>query len=362
MMKKKKYIIAIVIAVIAGGYYWYSQRSADTQAVQYKTVAAERGDLTISVSASGQAEAVSRVDLKPVVAGDAIEVVAVYVKNDQAVKKGDMIALLDSKDAQKTVRNAELSLESAETKYIQAKRDFDKEKINRLSLDGQKISLEQSKNTLRDAKEKLNDYSIKAPFDGIVTGLSVGAGDSVSRSDVLASVITKDVHAVVSINEIDASQVKVDNEVTVKIGALDDATITGKITKIDTIGKTVQNVVSYGAEIFFDGQNDLLKPGMSVSATIITDVKQNTIIVPSGAVKARNGNNYVEVLNDDSSVPRQVPVEIGLTNNTETEIASGLKAGDKVVTQTINPNADGATTASGGSSVRLPGLGGGRGL
>lgn len=349
----KKYLAIIVIVVIGGGYYWYNKAYPSIQPVQYKTAMVEKGPLVISVSASGQVEAVNQVDLKPVVAGDAIEVVKVYVKNDQVVKKGDLIALLDSKDAQKSVRNAELNLIGAEAKYKQAKRDFDHDAINKLNLEQQKVSLRQSQNSLTDAKEKLNDYSVRAPFDGIVTGLSVGAGDSVSRSDVLASVITRDVQAKVSINEIDAPLVKVGSKVTIKIGALPGVTITGKVIKIDTIGQIIQNVVSYNAEISFDEQNELLKPGMSVSAAIIIDVAQNVIKVPNSAVKNKGGQNYVEILNGKS--PTQISIEIGVTNNIETEIVSGIKIGDKVVTQVINPN---AKTTTSGSGLRLPGMSG----
>lgn len=352
----KKYISVIAIALIGGGYYWYSKSHSATQPVQYKTAVVEKGTLVVSVVGSGQAEAVSQVDLKPVIAGDAIEVKGVYVKNDQEVKRGDLIALLDSKDAMKAVRNASLSLETAKNKYTQAERDLKNDKINQLGLDAQEISVQQSENSLADAREKLNDYSIKAPFDGIVTGLSVGVGDSVSRSDILASVITKDVHAVVAINEIDAAQVKVDNKVTIKLSALSDATLTGKVTKIDTIGKTTQGVVSYNAEISFDEQNDLLKPGMSVSASIIIEVKQNVVIVPNSALKNKSGQNYVETLAGAS--PVQVNVEVGMANNTDTEIISGINVGDKVITQIIDPSATVKTTASGGG-MRLPGMGGG---
>jgi RND family efflux transporter MFP subunit len=356
---KNKYIwLAIAIIIIGGSYYWYKKTHTTSQASQYKTTVVEKGTLVVAVSASGQAEAVNQVDLKSVAAGDAINVMQVYVKNDQTVKKGDLIALLDSKDAQKTVRNAELNLESAKNKYTQAQRDYNSDKINKLSLEAQKLTLEQSENSLADTKEKLDDYSIRAPFDGIVTGLSVGAGDSVSRSDIIASIITREVHAVVSINEIDAAQVKVDNKVTITIGALADATITGKVTKIDTIGQTVQNVVTYNAEISFEQQNELLKPGMSVSAAIVTNTKQDVIVVPSGAIKTQGRKSYVEVLNSGTT-PKQFTVEIGLANNTETEIVNGLNVGDKVVTQTINSSATNSSTTSTTSGIKLPGLGGG---
>jgi len=351
----KKYIAIIAIVVIGGGFYWYSKSTSNNQPVQYKTAVVEKGTLVVSVAGSGQAEAVNQVDLKPVIAGDAIEVVVVYVKNDQAVKKGDMIALLDSKDAQKSVRNALLDLESAKNKYSQVKTDYNKDKLTRTDKQAQKITVTQKENSLGDAREKLSDYYVRAPFDGIVTGLNVSVGDSVSRSDVLASVITRDVHAKVSINEIDAAQVKVGNKATIKLNALADTTITGKVTKIDTIGQTTQGVVSYNAEIAFDNQNELLKPGMSISAAIIIDVKQDVVIVPNSALKNKSGQSYVEIL--EGATPRQVNVEIGAANNAETEILSGINVGNTVVTQTIDPNVAAKTTT--GSGMRLPGMGGG---
>jgi len=99
-----------------------------------------------------------------------------------------------------------------------------------------------------------------------------------------------------------------------------------------------------------------IKPYMSVSASIITGTKPDVLMIPNSAVKSQGDNTYVEVLNGD--IPSQVTVEIGSVNNTDTEIVSGLKTGDKVVTQTIDPNAK-ATTASGGQGgFRMPGLGG----
>ena len=183
---KKPAIIMAILLVIAGSLYWYSKSKTKTGIVQYKTVAAEKGMLLVSVTGTGQLEAQSQVDLKSVAAGDAIDVVKVYVENDQLVKKGEMIALLDMEDAQKAIRDAELNLDSAENKYEQIK-DGDPTKDEKKA---QKIVIEQKENSLADTKEKLNDYYIRAPFDGIVTGLSVETGDSVSRSDIIASVIT----------------------------------------------------------------------------------------------------------------------------------------------------------------------------
>jgi len=352
---KKPAIIMAILLVIAGSLYWYSKSKTKTGIVQYKTVAAEKGMLLVSVTGTGQLEAQSQVDLKSVAAGDAIDVVKVYVENDQLVKKGEMIALLDMEDAQKAIRDAELNLDSAENKYEQIK-DGDPTKDEKKA---QKIVIEQKENSLADTKEKLNDYYIRAPFDGIVTGLSVETGDSVSRSDIIASVITKDIVAQISLNEVDAVGVKVDDKVNLKIDALSEIGFTGKVSKIDTIGTVSQGVTSYGAEIELDSQNELLKPGMNVSASITVDSKSDVLLISSGAVKVQGDESYVEVLKDGKKVPEKITVEIGLTNGVESEISSGLNVGDQVVTQAIDPNAK-STTSSSSSSFRMPGMGGGR--
>ncbi|MDO9231105.1 MAG: efflux RND transporter periplasmic adaptor subunit [bacterium] len=353
---KKNYLwIIIGLIIIGGSYYWYSKSKTTATAVQYKTAVAEKGTLLVTVTGTGQLEAQSQVDLKPVVAGDAIDVKNVYVKNDQGVKKGQMIALLDTEEAQKAIRNAELDLNSAKNKYSEIKDDDASDKYDKKA---QKITIEQKENSLNDAKEKLQDYYIRAPFDGIVTGLSVEAGDSVSRTDILASVITKNIIAKISLNEVDAVDVKVEDKVTLKIDALSEISFTGKVSKIDTIGTVSQGVTSYGAEIELDNQNELLKPGMNVSASIATASKADVILIPSGAIKNQNDESYVEVLNN-GQIPKKTTIKVGLTNSTQTEVISGINIGDKIVTQTISATAKTTTASNQNSSLRIPGIGGG---
>jgi membrane fusion protein, macrolide-specific efflux system len=352
---KKSYLIIVVLVIVGGSYYWYSQNKKSTGQIRYITAVAEKGTLSISVAGSGQAEAVSQVDLKPVVAGDAIDVVNVYVKNDQEVKKGDLIALLDPEDAQKAVRNAELDLESAENRYKQVKENYEDDEADKYDKKSQAITVEQKKNALSDAKKNLSDYYIRAPFEGIVTGLSVSSGDSVSRSDILASVITEEIQAKVSLNEVDAVRVKVGDTAELVFDALPDLKVSGKVIKIDTIGTLSQDVATYNAEISLDLQPELLKPGMNVSVNIITDVKEGAVIIPSGAMKTENSISYVEILK--GGVVERKTVEVGSSNDTQTEILSGLNAGDKVVTQTISASASGSTSSS-SSQTRIPGMGG----
>ncbi len=228
---------------------------------------------------------------------------------------------------------------------IQSTIKTDKDAINNADLDiaSQKLSLQQSQNALLDAQNTLADYSIRAPFDGEVAALNVQKGDSVSGGTVIATFITQKKMAEISLNEVDAAKVQVGQKATLTFDAINGLSLTGQVAQIDTIGTVTQGVVSYNVKIIFDTQDDRVKSGMSVSAAIITDVKQDVLLVPNAAVKS-NGEQYVEIL--ENNIPRSQTVETGLSNDTMTEITSGLKEGDKVVTQTITANTANTTQTS----------------
>ncbi len=387
-LKKHKIIYSLILlAILGGSYYWYiTKKSTNQEATTYKTETVEKGDLSVLVSGSGQIEPKSQVDLKGVVAGDAIEVVAVYVKNDQEVVKNQKIALLDSGDAQKSIRNAELNLESAKVKYASVKRSYDRDQVSKYDKETQKLAVEQAENSLQDAKENLEDYYITAPFDGVVTDLAVEAGDSISQSDILASVITKEMVANITLNEVDAAKVKVGNKATLTFDALSDLTVSGTVSKVDTIGTVESGVVSYGIEIEFESSSEYLKPGMSANAEIEIESKSDILTISSSAIKTNGDKKYVLVVSVNSSQTasetqgitsaqpmlsqfQRKEIVTGISNDTQTEIVSGLSEGDVVVisssaSTTTSKSSSGATTSSSGSILPTmsgggPGSGGG---
>lgn len=360
--------IALVLMLGGAGYYFgvYRPSKATEETMStVRTVKAQKEDLRVSVTGSGQVYARDEVSLKPVAAGDAIEVLSVSVKNDQEVKEGDLIAVLDTGDAVKAVRDATLSLRSAEIKMKQTEDLYDKEtKDDKLNRQSQEVAVAQAKNKLADAKADLEDYNIRAPFDGVVTSLSVSAGDSVSRDDAVASVISKELYAKVSLNEVDAAGVKTGDAVSLTFDALDGKTVEGTVSKIDTIGTVSQNVVTYNAEIAFDSLSvENLKPGMSVDVEVVTEEKTGAVTVPIVAVKTdRSGASFVVVRSDDGS-DRRVTVETGLSTDTSVEITKGLSEGQEVVirTETSSTSASSSEKRS-GSALMMggAGMGGGR--
>ena len=228
---------------------------------------------------------------------------------------------------------------------------------NRIDLKSQKLTVEQKENALLDAQEKLANYFIRAPFDSVVANIDIKDGDSVSAGTAIATLITKQRIAEISLNEVDVAKIKIGQKVILTFDAVPDLNITGEVTEIDIIGTVTQGVVTYNVKIVFDTQDERVKPGMSVSAAIITDTKQDVLLVPNSAIKSNGNGQYVEVLTNN--MPQSQSVEIGLSNDTMTEIINGLKEGDRVVTQTITANTA-TQTQSQSTGFRIPGLGGSR--
>lgn len=221
-----------------------------------------------------------------------------------------------------------------------------------LDIQSQELTIKQRENALLDAKQSLADYYIRAPFDGVITKLSVKKGDSVSGGTVIATLITKQYIAEISLNEIDMAKAQTGQKATVTFDAVEGLNITGEVLEVDTLGTVSQGVVTYNVKIGFDTQDERIKPGMSASAAIITEVKQNVLLVPNSAIKTLGETYYVEMPSEEIKLsasgaskgislkiaPRQQPVQIGLANDTMTEIIDGLKEGDVVITQTITSN------------------------
>ena len=232
-----------------------------------------------------------------------------------------------------------------------------------------KIQLDKAKDSLLDAQEKLAEYYVRAPFGGVVAKMNVKVGDS--SVSTVATMITKQKIAEISLNEIDVAKVKTGQKVTLTFDAVSDLTITGQVAEVDAVGAVSQGVVTYIVNIVFDTQDDRIKPGMSVSAAIITEAKPNVLLVPNSAVKSQGGTSYVEIVDgDDKSLaltanvsgtilnnsPRRQQIEIGTASDEFTEITSGLNEGDVIVTRTIQPTAQTAQTQQQSGGLRIPGM------
>lgn len=252
---------------------------------------------------------------------------------------------------------------------------------NPLDLGSQEISVEQRKSALADARSNLSYYYIRAPFDGVVAKVNVSRGDSASSGTGVATLITQQGIASLTLNEVDVAKVGIGQNATLTFDAISGLSIAGKVTQIDTLGTVSQGVVSYGVQIAFDTQDERIKPGMSVAAAIVTSIKPDVLMVPTAAVKTLGTEKYVllpaatasESMQFTASVgsaagvslaalPAQQIVTTGAANDSMTEITGGLNAGDVVIVKAVTSSSTaGQNRTQGNSLFSIPGAGANRG-
>jgi len=211
------------------------------------------------------------------------------------------------------------------------------------------ITLSQKEEDLKTAKEKLNDYYLYAPFDGIITNLNVKKGDSVSSQTVVATLITKEKIIQGPFNEIDIVKIKLGQKAKITFDALGEQMFFGRVVEIDSTGIESQGVVSYNVKVALEEDNEDIKPSMSANVEIIIAEKENVLIVPNSAIKTINGKSYVQLVSEKNlnpltikkgvilkTPPKRVFITPGLKNDLFTEILDGLKEGDYVIVSTLS--------------------------
>lgn len=254
------------------------------------------------------------------------------------------------------------SLEDTKETIINTERDISILEINNptginpIDLQIAQNNIQKKEVALEDLKAKLVDYVVRAPFKGVIAKINIERGDSVSSGTVLSTLITKQKIAEITLNEIDVAKVENGQPTTLIFDAVENLTLTGRVVEIDTLGTTTQGVVTYGVKIAFDTQDERIKPGMTVDASIVAERIDSVFLVPNAAVQMQGGQIFVEILQNE--IPQSVPVEVGLSNELFTEIISGLSEGAEVIIARLEGESN---IANVGQSFRIPGMGGSSG-
>jgi HlyD family secretion protein len=183
---------------------------------------------------------------------------------------------------------------------------------------------------LQQARKNLAGAILKAPFDGVVTAVNYRVGDVVrpERPGIsLADLSLLEIR--VNVAEIDISQVQIGQEAEIVLDALPDQIIAGQVIQIAPAARSELGVVNYPVAISLATNDPGVKPGLTGNVNIITGQRENVLLVPNRAIRGSKGQYLVAVLRDDQLV--ELPVQIGLSNDSITEIVSGLEEGDQVV-------------------------------
>ncbi len=182
--------------------------------------------------------------------------------------------------------------------------------------------------------------AILAPYDGVISDVSVIAGDSVNAAQQLITMFdNKNLYTTISVDETDLPSLKIDQKVDIKVNAFPDVKFTGTVKQISQQGTYANGVSNFDVIIVFDSINDI-KVGMSTEGTIVTASKDNVIAVPVEAVKDIKEEKYVMISKDNGATALQ-KVQLGISNGRMVEVTNGLVAGQEVQlpqVQTSNSN------------------------
>jgi len=292
----------LVLAVLATGIIWVAK--SKTAAVQYVTQPVRRGDLIVTVSATGTLQPIKKVEVGIEVSGTIKTVEVDY--NDQ-VKVGQVLARLDTSKLEAQALQSEASLESARASVQEAEAQVARLNRVRELSDGKMPSqsdLDTAKATLARAKASVTQWQatldvnrtdlskavIHSPINGVVLTRSVEPGQTVAAAFQAPVLFTlaedlQQMELQVDVDEADVGQVREGQEAAFTVDAYPDRAFPARITQVRYGSQTVEGVVTYKTVLTVDNSNLLLRPGMTATAVITVNKKDNALLVPNAALR-----------------------------------------------------------------------------
>ncbi len=248
-----------------------------------------------------------------------------------ATAENNLNSFLASKDSQ--VATAEGTVNSAKGAWdlAQAQHNQMLSPARSEDIDLQRARVAQSRAALQRAQVALNQMTIKAPVDGVITRVNYEVGEKADLAKPVLSLLgNSGLEIEVDIPESDIAKIAVGQIAHITLDAFGEQEFAGHVTFIDPAETRISDVVYYRLKVTFDQSDDQIKPGMTANIDIATASRDNALYIPARAVK-ENGGKYVEILQNGEVV--KTNVETGLRGDGGViEITSGLSEGDEVIT------------------------------
>ena len=306
-------VLALILLLAAAGWWYFGRGPLVTAA------SASRGTAVEIVYATGGVEPVRWAKVASVVRDRIVEICDCEGK---AVKKGDVLALLDDRQAR------------AGLKELKAREDFLQREMSRVSElitrgaattqahERAAMDLRTVQGLISVQTEKIADYTIVAPMDGVVLRRDGEIGEIAEVGQILSRVgVPKPLQVVAEVNEEDIPRVVLGQTALFRTDAFPGQRLEGKVSEITPMGDIAAK--TFRVKMLLPDASPL-KPGMSVEANIVTREKPNALLIPADALQG----NTVFVL--DGSSARKREVAIGIRGTREVEVLSGLAEGERV--------------------------------
>lgn len=353
------YVVGIVILIAVVSWLWPDSKKKEE--VSFVTEKVAPANIQNSITATGSIEPVTEVTVGTQVSGI---ISKIYVDYNSEVKKGQVIAELDKTNLISTLNTAKANLNNAEStlndqtaNYKRYKELYDKGLVSADEYENALLTYKQAKEQVTSAKESvqtaqtnLGYATITAPIDGVILSKAVEEGQTVAASYNTPELFTvakdlKDMQVVADVDEADIGNVTEGARVTFTVDAFPNDTFSGTVTQVRQEATETDNVVTY--EVVISARNDdlKLKPGLTANVTIYTTEMQGVLSVSNKALRFTpvketvgnkkivdcNGTSKVWTLEGDKLVAHAV--KIGMTDGTHTQIISGVKEGQTIITE-----------------------------
>ena len=372
-MKWKVLIALTLIIGAAVGYKFYNESVESQTAKTYETAKVIRMDLTKTVSATGTIQPRESVEVSGKVTARIKEIL---VEENDRVTAGQVVAILDGKDFQAKLDQANFTLTNARQKLERTEKLYKIGAKSQEELQDAQYEFDRAKSAVELAEDDVNQTVITAPMDGVVVGEPKTPGTMAVQGSTNPTVIMRiadlsEKLVKAKVDETDIGSVKVGERANFTVDAYPDKTFDAYVTKIsqtdtanswDTSGSSSSSsssnaVIYYYVTFSAPDDENLLLPAMTARLNIIVGQVRGALCVPISALKTDAQGSYVERITKDPKgveVAEKVYITVGLYGEEFVEVVDGaLNPGDDVST-TYEAAAKKTTTQGGG------GLGGGR--
>lgn len=315
---KTGWIIGAVLLVLAAIAYLLLRPAGDATTLRYQTEKAGRGNLVVTVSATGTLQPINQVDVGSELSGI---VEAVLVDDNDQVKKGQVLARLDASKLRDQVAKSGAAVAAAEAQVQQMQATVEESRANlkRLrqmaELSGGKLpskadldvaeatlkravageasaraSVNQAKATLQSDETNLSKAYIRSPIDGVVLARKVEPGQTVAASLQAPVLLTlaedlAQMELKVDVDEADVGQVRAGQSATFTVDAYPNRKYPASIERVSYGSQVTEGVVSYPTMLLVANDDLSLRPGMTATAEIITAQRENVLLVPNAALR-----------------------------------------------------------------------------
>jgi HlyD family secretion protein len=395
MTKRTKWILGGVAVLVVGSIAASRIANRGGDATEVRIVTVEPRDLVASVTASGQVQPRTKVDVAADISG---RIVRLAVKEGQIVRRGQFLLEIDPEQYVAAVQQAEAGLSSARAQaaqaranFLQSKRNYDRQleikktspqlvsdadletlktqvEVNEALNEAATHSVEQSTASLRTARSNLSKTTILAPMAGRITRLAVEEGETAvpgtfnKEAALLLTISDMSVlESKVKVDETDVARIAVGDSAIVQIDAFPDTTFLGKVIEIAhssvrnlAAGASQDQSIDYEVTIQLINPPQDTRPDFSATAKIVTDTRKQALSIPIIALTVRENE---ELTGEDSAVTvgkqpaRQVgqrdvegvfivgtdnkvtfrPVDVGISGDNYFEVVTGLTQGERIV-------------------------------